>query len=163
MSWSFNQIYIICPHACMLSHFSCVQLFANLWIIPHLTPLSKGFSRQEYWSGLPCPDPQDSPQLRDQTHVSCGSFTAGEFFTTEPPGKPQSLPIATLICYLLRLWHLADDDIIYSCIYSFIYTKNILYGRNGITRKSHGSYHQTVVGTSQESQVILLQEWLLSG
>ena len=49
------------------------------------------------------PSSMGSPQLRDQTHVSCRSFTAGEFFTTQPPGKPQSLPIATLICYLLRL------------------------------------------------------------
>ena len=48
-------------------------------------------------------------------------------------------------------------------MYLLLYTKNILYGRDGITRKSHGSCHQTVMGTSQESQVILLQEWLLSG
>ena len=72
----------------MLSHFSCIRLFATLWTIPHLAPLSKGFSRQEYWSRWPCSPLLDSPQRRDKTHVSCGSFTAGEFFTTEPPGKP---------------------------------------------------------------------------
>ena len=43
------------------SHFSCVQLFATLWTIAHQTPLSMGFSRQEYWSGLPFPTRRDLP------------------------------------------------------------------------------------------------------
>ena len=38
-------------HECVLSHFSHVQLFVTLWT----TPLFMGFSRQDYWSGLPCP------------------------------------------------------------------------------------------------------------
>ena len=38
--------------ACMVSHFSRVQLFATLWTVAHQAPLSRGFSRQEYWSGL---------------------------------------------------------------------------------------------------------------
>ena len=37
----------------MLSHFSCVRLFETLWTIASQAPLSMGFSRQEYWSGLP--------------------------------------------------------------------------------------------------------------
>ena len=40
---------------CKLSHFSCVRLFATLWTVAHQAPLSMGFSRQEYWSELPCP------------------------------------------------------------------------------------------------------------
>ena len=44
-------------HACMLSHFSRVQLFATPWTVAHQAPLSRGFSRQEYWSGLPLPSP----------------------------------------------------------------------------------------------------------
>ena len=40
---------------CMLSHFSHVQLFVTLWSVAHQASLSMGFSRQEYWSGLPCP------------------------------------------------------------------------------------------------------------
>ena len=43
----------------MLSHFSYVQLFVTLFTVAHQTPLSMGFSRQEYWSGLPCPSPGD--------------------------------------------------------------------------------------------------------
>ena len=56
---------VVC--ACMLNHFSHVWLFATLWTVAHQTPLSVGFSRQEYWSGLPCsplgilPDPGIEP------------------------------------------------------------------------------------------------------
>ena len=51
-------IYIcIYLYACMLSHFSCVQLFVTLWTVAHQAPLSMGFSRSEYWSELPCPPP----------------------------------------------------------------------------------------------------------
>ena len=41
----------------MLSHFSRVWLCATLWTAAHQAPLSTGFSRQEYWSGLPFPSP----------------------------------------------------------------------------------------------------------
>ena len=45
----------------MLSCFSCVRLSVTLWTIALQDPLSMGFSRQEYWSGLPCPPPGDLP------------------------------------------------------------------------------------------------------
>ena len=41
----------------MQSHFSCVQLFVILWTIACQAPVSMGFSRQEYWSGLPFTSP----------------------------------------------------------------------------------------------------------
>ena len=44
---------------CVLSCFSHVQLFVTLWTVACQAPLSMGFSRQEYWSGLPCPPPGD--------------------------------------------------------------------------------------------------------
>ena len=44
-------------HACMLSHFSCVWLSATPWTVVYQAPLSTQLSRQEYWSGLPCPPP----------------------------------------------------------------------------------------------------------
>ena len=43
---------IVCVNS--LSH---VQLFATPWTVAHQAPLSMGFSRQEYWSGLPSPSP----------------------------------------------------------------------------------------------------------
>ena len=42
---------------CVLSRFSHLPLLANLWTLVCQAPLSMGFSRQEYWSGLPCPPP----------------------------------------------------------------------------------------------------------
>ena len=49
---------------------------------PQASP-SMGFSRQEYWSGLPFPSPGDLPDPGTKRV----SYTAGRFFTTEPPGK----------------------------------------------------------------------------
>ena len=49
----FSVYNISC--ACMLSHFSCVQLFVTPWTVACQAPLSMGFFRQEYGSGLPCP------------------------------------------------------------------------------------------------------------
>ena len=48
-------------HVCVLSHFGHVQLFATPWTVARQTPLSMGFSRQGYWSGLPYPSPKDLP------------------------------------------------------------------------------------------------------
>ena len=48
-------------HACVLSHFSHSRLFVTLWTVVCQAPLSMGFSRREYWSGLPCPPPGDLP------------------------------------------------------------------------------------------------------
>ena len=47
-----------CVHACLLN---CVQLSATPWTVAHQAPLSMGFPRQEYWSGLPLPTPGDLP------------------------------------------------------------------------------------------------------
>ena len=44
-----------------VSGFSCVQLFVTPWTVARQAPLSTGFSRQEYWSGWPCPPPGGLP------------------------------------------------------------------------------------------------------
>ena len=46
-------------YACMLSRFSHVWLCVTLWTVAFQAPLSMGFSRQEYWSGLPFPPPAE--------------------------------------------------------------------------------------------------------
>ena len=46
---------------CVLSHFSHVRFFVTLWTVARQATLSMGLSRQEYWSGLPCPPPGDLP------------------------------------------------------------------------------------------------------
>ena len=69
-------------HACVLSCFSRVSLFGTLWTVTHQAPLYRRFSRQEYWSGLPCPPPEDLPD----PGIKPASFTspalAVRFFTT---------------------------------------------------------------------------------
>ena len=50
-----------CFPAYILSHFSHVQLFVTPWTVARQAPQSMGFSRQEYWSGLPLPSPGDLP------------------------------------------------------------------------------------------------------
>ena len=64
----------------------CVWLFATLWTVARQAPLSTGFPRQEYWSGLPFPPPGDLP---DSGTEPTSPALAGGFFTAEPSGKPQ--------------------------------------------------------------------------
>ena len=63
----------------------CVQLFVAPWTVDFQAPLTIGFPRQEYWSGLPFPSPGDlpSPGVKPESPA-----LAGGFFTTKPPGKP---------------------------------------------------------------------------
>ena len=68
-------------HVCMLSCVIPVQLFVTPWTVARHASLSMGFSRQEYWSGLPFPPPVVSPSWpRDWSLVSCVSCIAGRFF-----------------------------------------------------------------------------------
>ena len=55
--WPWDSPFPSLMHACVLSHFSCVRLCETPWTAAHQAPLSTGFSRQEYWSGLPLPSP----------------------------------------------------------------------------------------------------------
>ena len=54
------------------------------WAIARQASLSMGFSRQEYWSGLPFPSPGDLPNPGIEP---VSPVLVGESFTTEPPGK----------------------------------------------------------------------------
>ena len=67
---------------------SRVQLFATPWSVGHQAPLSMGFSRQEYWSGLPFPPPGYLPKPGSKPTSLASPALAGGFFTTVPPGKP---------------------------------------------------------------------------
>ena len=68
-------------HSQLLSH---VQLFVTPWTIACWVPLFMGVSSQEYWSGLPFPSPGDLPNPGTEP---ASPVLAGEFLTTEPPGK----------------------------------------------------------------------------
>ena len=75
-----------CNAVRVLSLFSRVWLFGTIWTIARQAPLSMGFSRQEYWSGLPCPPPEDLPHPEMEPMSPASPALAGRFFTTEPPG-----------------------------------------------------------------------------
>ena len=66
----------------MLSHFSHVQLFVTLWTVAHQAPLSKRFSRQEYWNKLPYPPPGHLPNPRIELTSLMSPALASRFFTT---------------------------------------------------------------------------------
>ena len=65
-----------------LSH---VRLFATPWTVAHQSPPSMGFSRQEYWSGLPFPSPGDLP---DPGIEPKSPALQADALTSEPLGKP---------------------------------------------------------------------------
>ena len=72
-------------HRCMFSH---VHLFATPSTVAHQAPLSMGLSWQEYWGGLPflLPGNLANPGIKLASPVALA--LAGDFFTTEPLGKP---------------------------------------------------------------------------
>ena len=62
-----------------------LQLIATLWTVAYQAPLSVGFSRREYWSGVPLPSPGDLPD----PGIEPGSPALETVtLTSEPPGKP---------------------------------------------------------------------------
>ena len=69
----YNLRVCVCVCVCVAGRFSHVWVFAVLWTVTHQVPLSMGFSRQEYWSGLPFPPPGDlpNPGIEPWSHVSC--------------------------------------------------------------------------------------------
>ena len=67
---------------CVLSHFSRVRFFVTLWTVARQAPLSIGFPRQEYWSGLPFPYPGYLPDPEIKSMSLMSPALAGRFFTT---------------------------------------------------------------------------------
>ena len=80
-------------HICVPS-LSHVPFFATPQTVAHQAPLSMGFSRQEYWSGVPFPTPGDLPDPGVEPKSLSFPALAGRFFTTEPPGKPSKYAYA---------------------------------------------------------------------
>ena len=72
-------------YTCVCISRSVVSNSVTPWAVAHRAPLSMGFSRREYWRGLPLPSPGDLP---DQGIKLMSPALTGIFFTTEPPGKP---------------------------------------------------------------------------
>ena len=80
-----------CVRVCVsvsVSCFSRIRFFVTPWTVAHQAPLSMGFSRQEYWSGVPCPLPGDfrDPGVESRSPKSL-TWQAGSL-PVEPLGKP---------------------------------------------------------------------------
>ena len=96
---------LTCMYAQLLSR---VQLSATTWIVAQQSPLSMGFSRQEYWNALPFPSPGYLPNPGTEATSPVSPVLAGRFFTTEPPRKPiTTVPMANRAahCILNYTWN----------------------------------------------------------
>ena len=90
-------------HVCTLSRFSCVRLFVTPWTVARQAPLSVAFSRQEDWSGLPCPPPGDLPDPGIKPTCLVSEALAGRFLTTEcHPGG---------ICFQMGNWTVRNGTV----------------------------------------------------
>ena len=103
------------PMSPALAVLSCSVVSYSFWpsgLQPTRLLCPWGFSRQEYWSELPCPPPGDLPNPKIEPRFptlqvdSLLTETPGGFFSTEPPGKPLGSTIIAIICgvLVLHMW-----------------------------------------------------------
>ena len=91
---------------CVVSHFNCVQLFATLWTVAHQAPLSMGFCRQKYWSGLSCPCQLQEIFLTQGLNPPLISpALAVRFFTTSANWEAQ-----ILFDHQILMWKMCPND-----------------------------------------------------
>ena len=107
---------ILCSMVCCLVAQLCPDS-VNLWTVALQVPLSVGFPRHEYRSGLPLPSPGDLPDPGIETVSLAYPALAGRFFTSESPGKtlvdgfqtPDSLAPRFPLCYILNYFTLSKQ------------------------------------------------------
>ena len=85
----YRELWQYIMYVCVCESLCCVWLFVTPWTVAHQAPLSMGFSRQEYCSGLPFPSPGNLPDPR----IEPGSPALQvDFLPSEPPEKPYKDP-----------------------------------------------------------------------
>ena len=92
----------VCYKQILLLSRSVVSDSATLWTVARQAPLSIGFSRQEYWSGLPSSPPGDlsNPRIEPKSHVS--PALAGRFFTTSATWEAY-IPVSTFFSPVFQM------------------------------------------------------------
>ena len=126
--WFSNTIFSTCPLTGEMFYskmgcavLSCIRFFVMLWTVACQAPLSMGSSRQEYWSGLPCPPPEDLPDsgMEAASLVSCNGMRV--LYHQCHLGRPS---LRYLISYLklkkLRKVKTAQSLYIYIYIHKYI-------------------------------------------
>ena len=88
MSWLQSPSAVILLLLLLLSHFSRVRLLATPWTAAYQAPLSMGFSRQEYWSGVPLPSP-------NQPHYTHIIQTHNKYLSVKPTDIELQNPIVS--------------------------------------------------------------------
>ena len=88
-SWRWQR-----PSWCSLSR---VRLIATPWTAAYQAPLSMEFSRQEYWSGLPCPPPGSLPDPGIEPTSLRSPALSGGFFTTSVPWEVHNLVLTNTL------------------------------------------------------------------
>ena len=81
----------------VVQSLSRVQLFATPWTVAHQAPLTVGFPRQEYWSGLPFPSLGDLP---DPGIEPSSPALAGSLFTSAPVRKPDLMSTLLILMFI---------------------------------------------------------------
>ena len=89
---------------CVCQVTSAVSLFVSLWTVAHQAPQSMGFSRQEYWSGLPFPPPGDLPDPGIKPVSLVSPALAGGFFTTSTAWETLEHFLGHLEKLFIYLW-----------------------------------------------------------
>ena len=108
--WATREAYIYMLHVKSLQ--SCLTLWQ--WTVAHQAPLSMGFSRQEYWSGLPCLPPGDLPDPGIEPISLMALALTGRFFTASATWEaPLSLSLSlSIYIYIMHVYT-------YICIYIY--------------------------------------------
>ena len=122
-----------------------VWLFVTPWTVACQAPLFMEFSRQEYWSGLPCPLPGDLPNLGVKPRSAA---LQADSSLSEPPGKPKNTGVGSLS--LLQEMFLTQESNQVSCIAGGSFT-------NWAIRKAHAGWGQTISACTEP----FLLQWLL--
>ena len=97
-------------HTRVLIHFSCLRLFVNPWIVACQAPLSMGFPRQEYWSGLAFPPPGDLPDSGIETVSLLSPSLARGFSTASATWEATIFHTNVLILNYPRISDISEDS-----------------------------------------------------
>ena len=135
---SNGAVYPLCLIACMLSCFSRVGLFMTLWTVTLQAPLSTGFSREEYQSGLPCPPPGNLPDPGIEPSVLMSPKLVGGFFPTSTTWEALSLITQWSLWHLLSppSWDASLLPVLFPVFCEFLSLFQFYFGRSSLSRRS---------------------------